>query len=300
MPSPVAHAFFHTNRPISSPSFDDLAAHTGWWADTHNMREYEVRTTKLFKRDEFPYHAKFAGLQGWKYQWLAASTARAAVNPTAFAEPWLLMDTDTVVQCSGAELRERFLKFGKPLVIGAEFNWWPKRDKLALARGADPWPVQPPPFLRYPNSGLLAGTRDGFQQLEAAFKSSSPRYPCCPRLHNGTRMNKCHIDDQHCLQSALLLSTSPVEYALDANASLFLNLNGVPPSQIVRGADGRCVYTPTGVAPCVFHSNGKAAKPLMQHVFKCKRADAWVVPTVKGGKAGNTSSAAALFSTTHR
>ena len=113
-------------------------------------------------------------------------------------------------------------------------------------------------------------------------------------------MNKCHIDDQHCLQSALLLSTSPVEYALDANASLFLNLNGMPPSQIVRGADGRCVYTPTGVAPCVFHSNGKAAKPLMQHVFKCKRADAWVVPTVKGGKAGNTSSAAALFSTTHR
>ena len=265
MPSPIAHAFFHTNRPISSPSFDDLAAHTGWWADTHNMREYEVRTTKLFKRDEFPYHAKFAGLQGWKYQWLAASTARAAINPTAFAEPWLLMDTDTVVQCSGAELRERFLRFGKPLVIGAEFNWWPKRDKLALTRGADPWPVQPPPFLRYPNSGLLAGTRDGYQQLEAAFKSSSPRYPCCPRLHNGTRMNKYHIDDQHCLQSALLLSVtrrirSRCERVAIPQPQRRSSFSDRPWSRrpLRLHANGRR-------AVCI-HSNGKAAKPLMQRL----------------------------------
>lgn len=254
------------------------------------MRDYELRTTKRFKREEFPFHAKFAGLQGWKYQWLASETASAA-----HAEPWLLLDTDVVVQCSGAEIRERFDRFGVPLVVGAEFNWWPKRDKLALARGADPWPPQPPPHLRYPNSGLLAGTRAGYAQLEAAFKASSPRYPCCPKMHNGSASAKCHIDDQHCLQTALLLSGALVRYALDSRASLFLNLNGVAPTQLVKGADGRCVYAPTGTTPCVFHSNGKAAKPLMRHVFACKRADAWVVPA-----GGNVSRAETLFKTTHR
>ena len=291
MPPPV-HAFFHTNRPIRQPASVDLHAHVGWWASEHDMREYEVRTSKLFKRDEFPYHAKFAGLQGWKYQWLLATTKREP----GVAEPWLLMDTDVVIQCTGAELRRRFEAFDSPLVIGAEFQWWPKRDKLALARGVDPWPVQPPPYLRYPNSGLLAGTRAGYDQLERAFRDSSPRYPCCPRVHNGTRMNKCHIDDQHCLQAALLLARSPaVSYKLDAKASLFLNLNGIKPDQLVRAPDGSgCVYLPTGTKPCVFHSNGKAAKPLMRHVFTCKPDDAWIVPA-----GGNVSNAASLFKTTH-
>ena len=227
----LAHVFFHTNRPIRAPSHADIKSHTGWWASNHDMRQYEVRTSKLFKREEFPYHAKFAGLQGFKYQWLAAETgsgggagiagssssgaggagggllgnglpthAAGKFAEERLTEPWLLLDTDTVVQCSGAELRERFGRFRAPLVIGAEFQWWPKRDKLALARGLDPWPPQPSPFLRYPNSGLIAGTRHGFRQLEAAFRESSPRYPCCPKLHNGTRSKKCHIDDQHCLQ----------------------------------------------------------------------------------------------------
>ena len=323
MDDPV-HVFFHTNRGVRPPpTHANLVAHAGWWADTHDMRDYELRTTKLFKRDEFPYHAKFAGLQGWKYQWLESATTGSASRSddgfsfVALPEPWLLMDTDVVVQCSARELRERFQRFGAPLVVGAEFQWWPKRDKVALARGADPWPVQPPPFLRYPNSGLLAGTRFGFRQLEHAFRESSPRYPCCPKLHNGSVTRKCHIDDQHCLQTALLHGRSTggsrsrmaqvtdsagsvleesmaVQYALDVNASLFLNLNGIVPSQLVRGPDGRCVYTATGTAPCVFHSNGKAAKPLMKLVFKCKHEGAWIVP-----KGGNISRAETLFKTTH-
>ena len=49
------------------------------------------------------------------------------------------------------------------------------------------------------------------------------------------------------------------------------------------------------VAPmCVFHSNGKAAKPLMKLVFKCKHEGAWIVP-----KGGNISRAETLFKTTH-
>ena len=200
------HAFFHTNRGVREPpAHANLVAHTGWWADSHDMRQYELRTTTLFKRDEFPYHAKFAGLQGWKYQWLeGATTASASRSDEGFSfhsipEPWLLLDTDVVVQCSAAEIRERFSRFGAPLVVGAEFQWWPKRDKVALARGADPWAPQPPPSLRYPNSGLLAGTRFGFRQLEHAFRESSPRYPCCPKLHNGSASRKCHIDDQRAL-----------------------------------------------------------------------------------------------------
>jgi hypothetical protein len=82
--------------------------------------------------------------------------------------------------------------------------------------------------------------------------------------------------------------------ALDSNASLFLNLNGVLPAQLVRGSDGRCVYTATGTSPCVFHSNGKAAKPLMKHVFRCKPEGAWIVP-----KGGNISRAETLFKVTH-
>jgi hypothetical protein len=44
-------------------------------------------------------------------------------------------------------------------------------------------------------------------------------------MMNGTAHAKCHIDDQHCLQSALLLSKRAT-YALDTRAQLFLNLNG--------------------------------------------------------------------------
>ena len=136
-----------------------------------------------------------------------------------------------------------------------------------------------------------------FEMLEGAFRASSPRYPCCPRLHNGSKMrqDKCHIDDQHCLQSAILLASTPLSYAIDSNASLFLNLNGVPAAHLLRDEiSGACVYAPTGVAPCVLHSNGKAAKPLMARVFECMdRSSAWIVP------AGSNPSAAALFRVTH-
>ena len=175
MDDPV-HVFFHTNRGVRPPpTHANLVAHAGWWADTHDMRDYELRTTKLFKRDEFPYHAKFAGLQGWKYQWLESATTGSASRSddgfsfVALPEPWLLMDTDVVVQCSARELRERFQRFGAPLVVGAEFQWWPKRDKVALARGADP---------RGPAAAVPGGIRRGrllagtalWRQLEHAFR----------------------------------------------------------------------------------------------------------------------------------
>jgi hypothetical protein len=56
----------------------------------------------------------------------------------------------------------RLAAFNSPLIVGAEFKWFPKRD---AAR--NPWPPVVS-RLRYPNSGLLLGSRAGFRQLEAA------------------------------------------------------------------------------------------------------------------------------------
>jgi hypothetical protein len=281
------HAFLHTNRHVRSASEphgppSGFAVHTGWWADDHDMRPYEKgRKGGLFRREEFPFHARFASHQAFKYQWLA----RISEPQAAWNEPWLLMDTDTIVQCSPRELRQRFRELGAPLVIGGEFQWWPKRD-----RTHDPW-APTPTRIRYPNSGMLLGTRSGYNGLERAFKAM-PRYPCCPKMIDGKLSpDRCHIDDQHCLQAALL--QGGLQWALDVNASLFLNLLGVLDEDLVR-QDGRCVYRPTGRAPCVLHSNGKMAKPKMANAFRCIPDTAWVVP------AGKNLTASALFPTTHR
>ena len=312
----AVHAFFHTNRRLRPPpASTELVHHSGWWPDSHNMHPFEKgHKQSRFKREEFPYHARFAAHQAFKYQWLAGLTglarpsteaARLGAIPSGganFPEPWLLLDTDVIIQCSAAELRERFARLGSPLVIGGEFQWWPKRDKTF-----DPWSPQPPPYIRYPNSGMLAGTRAGFAALEASFQAM-PRYPCCAKFSKGKSTGTCHIDDQHCLQSALLLSrnashsaaTDPpaLEWTIDANASLFLNLLGVSDAELVR-RNGRCVYTATGTSPCVMHSNGKMAKPKMAHVFRCMPESAWVVPAGNKATAGANLTAALLFPNTH-
>lgn len=84
------HAFFHTNRRVRDPpARSGVVVHTGWWASTHDLRDFEPRTTKRFTRAEFPFHARFAGLQGWKYNWLlaeaAAGSARASAREAAHA-----------------------------------------------------------------------------------------------------------------------------------------------------------------------------------------------------------------------
>jgi hypothetical protein len=115
--SDAFHVFLHTNRPIRTPP-NDIHVSTGWWAQTHDMRPFEKGTrNSKFSRDEFPYHSKFASHQAFKYQWLSKLSSGATLR-----EPWLLMDTDTVVQCSAVELRARFAALGSPLVVGESFN----------------------------------------------------------------------------------------------------------------------------------------------------------------------------------
>ena len=120
-----------------------------------------------------------------------------------------------------------------------------------------------------------------------------------PKRVGGKETNHCHIDDQHCLQAALLREGAALQWSLDTNATMFLNLLGVAEADLER-RDGRCFYKPTGRAPCVLHSNGKMAKPKMAQVFTCMPDNAWVVPatTRSTGARGNLS-AALLFPTTH-
>lgn len=51
----------------------------------------------------------------------------------------------------------------------------------------------------------------------------------------------------------MLPARPPIDFTLDVNASLFLNLYGVAEEELLsRG--GRCVYARTGTAPCVMHA----------------------------------------------
>ena len=116
--APPVLTFFHTNRKLRSPPVGRrFTAHSGWWADTHDMKPFEKGSKRsLFKREEFPFHARFASHQAFKYQWLA----QVSKAQGSWTEPWLLMDTDTVVQCSKQEIRQRFWEMGAQLVVGGE------------------------------------------------------------------------------------------------------------------------------------------------------------------------------------
>ena len=56
-----------------------------------------------------------------------------------------------------------------------------------------------------------------------------------------------------------------VEYALDVNATLFLNMFDVlVDKDITQLEDGRFMYLPTGTTPCVLHFNGKSKGLLLK------------------------------------
>jgi len=210
------NVYFHSNRPLKPNNTHGLVAVQGW-------RPYSYTdSVKRYKRSDgasHPYHAKFGVAQSAKYDFLFREVLgdeqqqqqqqQQQQAPTRAPPPYLLADTDVIFQCSAAEIRARFERLGSPLVIGAEFAWFPKRDYAH-----DPWPAprfaprhelkggthHPQSGLRYPNSGLLIGSAAGLASLSAAFRNIS-RYPCCPRYHRGVPTPWCHIDDQHCLQA---------------------------------------------------------------------------------------------------
>ena len=68
-----------------------------------------------------------------------------------------------------------------------------------------------------------------------------------------------------------------VEYALDVNATLFLNMFDVlVDKDITQLEDGRFMYLPTGTTPCVLHFNGKSKDLLLKTLSMRAAPSAWV------------------------
>ena len=218
-----ASIFFHTNRPVRPAARLGYAKHvtTGWWYDP-------VKAKKDMRRVGGNTRSERWLMQTYKYAWVV----NASLSEPPPSEPLALIDTDTVVQCTGRELAAKFAAFGTPLVVGAEPAWWPDPD----FRGFDPWSGQRPKrHGRYPNSGMLFGTRAGFRRVHDIMRAF-PRYPCCPKrlpaaLGEGGRpaalpaflaqtnaSGSCLVEDQHCLQAALRALTLGVDYSLDSDA----------------------------------------------------------------------------------
>ena len=152
-PGTSASVYFHTNRPVrTAPDHLGFAkVTTGWDYDparaAQDMRRVrgKTRSTRWL-------------MQTYKYAWLLNASSHGRPGSSSLSEPLVLIDTDTVVQCSARELAERFAAFDTPLVVGGEPSWWPQPD----FRGFDPWAAQQLPrgtHARYPNSGMLFGTR---------------------------------------------------------------------------------------------------------------------------------------------
>ena len=68
-----------------------------------------------------------------------------------------------------------------------------------------------------------------------------------------------------------------MEYALDVNATLFLNMFDVlVDKDITQLEDGRFMYLPTGTTPCVLHFNGKSKDLLLKTLSMRAAPSAWV------------------------
>ena len=103
-PGTSASVYFHTNRPVrTAPDHLGFAkVTTGWDYDparaAQDMRRVrgKTRSTRWL-------------MQTYKYAWLLNASSHGRPGSSSLSEPLVLIDTDTVVQCSARELAERFL-----------------------------------------------------------------------------------------------------------------------------------------------------------------------------------------------
>jgi hypothetical protein len=196
----MLEALFHTNRPLlQSPV--DMRATSGWWGEQAVERLGDFKVTGPYRkcRESCPRKLKHRWNlpQMLKYEWALTSSHAAS-------DLLILADTDSVFQCTPRELRARFASFGTPLVVGTERWLFPRPIETRGAR--DPFAVAcsgPSEDMRYPNSGLMMGTRRGFETLLSQMSphSAEPSFPCCSFSLPST---ECFVDDQACLHTALL------------------------------------------------------------------------------------------------
>lgn len=151
------HVFIHTDQATQPPPpGSEFVLHTGVSNEPSFSEPGLNQGASAWNQHKDKARGAWMRQQARKYEW-AFQTARARGAP----EPWLLADTDIIIQCSAAALRRRFAEARTDLLIGAEENWWPNPDPT---RTQVPYPYRGVP-LRFPNSGLLLGTQRGFERL---------------------------------------------------------------------------------------------------------------------------------------
>ena len=149
------HVFIHTDRATRPPPLGSgFVLHTGVSSEPKFHRSSLSDPSASHSNIYAPEKNSWMRQQARKFEW-ALQTARAHRAP----EPWLLADTDVIIQCGAEALRRRFEAAQTDLLIGAEAAWWPSADPRQ-----NPYPYRGVP-LRYPNSGLLLGTQRGFERL---------------------------------------------------------------------------------------------------------------------------------------
>lgn len=185
---------FHTNRALL-PDASGFRAVAGWWGNRAAMMFPQYPKTGPYLRTNASRKLKnkWNKPQSLKYEW--------ALNASRSDQPFVLVDTDTIYQCTPNELLRRFESFGAPVVVGTERWWFPKPAALRVRADVDPWKTMcGPEQQRYPNSGLLMTTRIGLARLVNRLQAQ-PLFPCCSCWNP---LAECFVDDQACLHAALL------------------------------------------------------------------------------------------------
>ena len=261
--------FIHTDGHISQPpSSSGYRASTFWSGQMRDLSEYK-------KQWDCCYRAPTNVDACFKYESILNVSASSAAGPSWLG---LLSDSDVVFQCSAKELKNKFRRFGVPLVVSGERRWYPLPRNLPDPFGPVNGTWKQRYKLRhtyqyYPNSGLIMGSRFGFEALATAIRTASPSFPCCSfegdkhgwsldacsscrPMRYFPKPVSCAVEDQACAQVALSSRQHAPQHAVDTNATLFLSLNQLTIADLVRNPDGRIAFKPTGEVPCVLHANG--------------------------------------------
>ena len=289
----------HTERPLHSTS--EFIVHQGWWAANHSIRDVTERWGKCCARSDsnlaevFKWHWLSSSLSGRTGSTTSSGTSHPG-SQLASVRHAVLADSDTIFQCSAAEIVRKFEAFGAPVVLSAEKLQWPGVEQPAVGRhDRVRWQTAPNGFSRflssptnelsYPNGGLLMGSRKGLLRVWHSLQQI-PTYPCCPAsayhpsarfalppckgcASRETKRPTCAVSSQACLQVALLRSglLASRQAVIDENASLFLSVYGLEPGELELDADERLRHVPTQQTPCVLHLNG-AKSPARSAVFR--------------------------------
>ena len=305
--------YIHTNRTAGlSPSSAKLGYElvTGWWPTEKDVQS----------REQFLDHVrrKWGGraMPPWMIEhsakWAWSAEKARTLEPSLFT-PLLLSDSDVIFQCSPAELLSRYKSFNAPLVASVEKLYSPRPPGPSWTFSEDYNPFDNPPEarqsgMRYPNSGLILGTRMGFSALSRALHAL-PTFPCCAarpggsfpqRLVDANGAPGCIVNDQSCIhefiangmkrpvrggfpqQSAPRKQPHDEEarIALDYSAKLFLSLYYLKPGEVGPSGDGRVMYTRTNTTPCVLHANGANKRAVLKMLNVSRMVDftrMWVV-----------------------